>query len=234
MQQWKCFYGINLQKRGRGDVSPGPLSSKAHFLQVAHSGQYLLPHYVSAFIVASDITIFFPGLGSWNYSNYESETTNAINILMKFSYAQSLTGGIGPFSFEVQSGTKHNFNIQRKDGGLLIKVPGGQVVAYAMDIVPRFPHNQAPPFSDPMACDEHSDGAAHQRKRSADYDAPGNLRGLAKSLFTDESLARGRNQGSRNPDLARVVSSDYIEELIKDGEVKKEKVSSFIKSQLQE
>lgn len=174
-------------------MSPGPLSPKSYNLRVAHSGQYLLPHYVTAFVVASNVRIFLPGMGSWNYSNHDSEASNVINILMKFSYARVLTGGVGPFNFEMSSEEQHNFNIQRKDGGIMIRLPGGQVIAYLLNTVPRFPYDLTEPFLPPVECDHQPAGMSHRKKRSVVYndvfDTPEDVRQLAKSLFSDEVTA---------------------------------------------
>ena len=216
-------------------MSPGSLSSKPYFLQVAHSGQYLLPHYVSAFVVASDVKFFFPGLGSWNYSNYDSANANVINVLMKYSYASSLMGGIGPFSFQVKMGKKHRFSLQRKDGGLMLSLPGGQVVAYILSTVPKFPANQSAPFLEPTECHDHvhSNGGAHRRRRSiafeGDLDAPNNVQELAKSLFSASGETPATFEDAK---LSQVVSSEYIEGLIQDGDKRKEKISKFIASTL--
>lgn len=216
-------------------MSPGLLSSKSHNLRVAHSGQYLLPHYVSSFVVASNIKIFLPGLGSWNYSDYDSEASNVINILMKYSYARVLTGGVGPFSFEMSTGERYNFNIRRKDGGVMIHIPGGQVIGYILNTVPKFPYNQTEPFVEPEECDDHPTGVSRRRRRSVVhdemFDAPENIRQLAKSLFSD-----GLERASEDAKLLRdkeVVSTKYMEELIKDGEMKKEQISKFIQTNLE-
>ena len=181
-------------------------------------------------MVATDIKLFLPGLGSWNYSDYNSETANVINVLMKYSYAQSLTGGVGPFSFEAKTGDRHNFNIRRKDGGLLIRIPGGQVVAYIMKTTPKFPYNQTAPFLEPMECEDHADGALHRRRRRSvdfenDFDIPDNLKHLAKSLFSDGLAIASEDDVGREREA---MSRDYINDLIKDGEAKKEKLLKFI------
>jgi len=155
---------------------------------VAHSGQYLLPQYISAFVVASNIRVFLPGLGSWNYSDYDSEKTDVINILMKYSYAKVLFGGIGPFNFGVRTSGNNNFNIRRKDGGLLISIPGGQVIAYILNTISKFPENQAGPLLAPLECNKQSSKSSHRRKRSVPnkITTSHSVRKLAQSLFSDE------------------------------------------------
>ena len=215
-------------------MSPGPLKPRTFFKRVAHSGQFLLPHYTSAFILATDVKFFYPGLGSWNYSDYNSESSNVINILMKYAYAQALTGSIGPFSFQFQSGSKHNFRIRRKDGGLMITIPGGQVVGYILTTVPRFPKNQKKPILDPLYCDDHPTGSPRRKKRSISDDplpeAPVDLKQLAKSLFSE-----GLHDPLTSTDSIsdnKMISTKYIQKIIEEGDLKREKLTQFIESHL--
>ena len=202
---------------------------------MAYSGQYLLPHYTSAFILANNIKFFFPGLGSWNYSDYNSESSNVINILMKYAYAQVLTGGIGPFSFKFPTGLKHNFQVKRKDGGLMITIPGGQVVGYILTTVSRFPQNQNKPVLNPKHCDQHSTKSPQRKRRSISDDfvpeAPIDLKRLAKSLFSE-----GLHDPPDPVDLigdSKMISTKYIEKLIEDGDLKREKLTKFIENHLE-
>lgn len=101
----------------------------------------MLPQYVSAFVLASDIKLHYPTLGSWEFAD-NSSSYNVINTLMEYAFAERLTGTVGPFNFEVpKSESGHNYQIKRKkfDGGLQITVPGAQVVGYIMNTVPKFP-----------------------------------------------------------------------------------------------
>ena len=122
-------------------VSPGPLMSSNYFKRVISTGRYILPQYVHALVLAHDITIHFPGLGSWDFSEYDV----VVNTLMKYAFAEELAGNFGPFSFEVpESGLGHNFRIARKklNGGIVITLPGAQLVGYIMNSVPKFPSDQ--------------------------------------------------------------------------------------------
>jgi hypothetical protein len=216
-------------------VSPGPLNPSIYFQRLAHSGDYLLPHYISAFIVASKVKIFFPGIGSWNSSNYENQTNEAINILMKYAFAPVLTGGVGPFSFAFPAGNEHNYQLRRKNGGLLLTLPGGQVIGYIMKTMPKFPLNQSVPRMDPMECDETNNPLPKMRgRRSVSEDQPesgiSSIKELAKSLFSEavgpvvpvDHLALMRDRD--------MVSSQYIEKLIREGDMKKEQLAEFIRS----
>ena len=203
---------------------------------MAHSGNYLLPHYVSAFIVASNVQLFFPGLGAWNSSNSD-QTNEAVSILMKYAYAPVLTGGVGPFSFSIPAADEHNYQLRRKNGGLLITLPGGQVIGYIMKSMPRFPNNQSEPQLNGMECDEDLTNTPLPKmraKRSATGDplqtGVSSIKELAKSLFSE---AVGPVVPADHLTLMRdkdVVSTQYIEKLIRDGDMKKEQLAQFIRS----
>lgn len=205
---------------------------------MAHSGDYLLPHYVSAFIVASNIQLFFPGLGSWTSADYyQNQTNEAINTLMKYAYAPVLTGSIGPFSFEFPGGSKHNYQLRRRNGGLLITLPGGQVIGYIMRTMPKFPLNQSAPAVDAMECTENPTSGPRpnsRAKRSASDDssqsAANSIKQLAKTLFSE---GLGPVIPTDHIELMRdreVISTDYIEKLIEDGDMKREQLAQFIRS----
>ena len=217
-------------------VSPGPLKPSFHFQRVAHSGYYLLPHYVSAFILANEIKLFFPGLGSWNSSNSENQQSEAVNILMKYGYAPVLTGGVGPFSFEFPAGKEHNYQLRRMNGGLQLTLPGAQVIGYIMKTIPKFPLNQTSPPMDVVECNEDSiSSPTHLRGKRSSSDEPSssftsNIKKLAKSLF---STKLGPVLPEEHLELMRdkeMVSTKYIERLIKDGDLKREKLIQFIRS----
>ena len=115
-------------------MSPGPLKPLNYFHQVAKTGQYLMPQFTSSLIVASNISLFFPGIGSWRneYANEIDNHTNGImNILMKYTYAPTLEGGYGPFTLAPIGGFRtdaHNFRLEKRNGGVLITVPGHKLL----------------------------------------------------------------------------------------------------------
>ena len=64
---------------------------------------------------------------------------------MEYAFAERLTGNVGPFSFH-NGASNHNYQIRRKkfNGGLMITLPGAQIVGYVMNSVPKFPFTQEP------------------------------------------------------------------------------------------
>ena len=101
-----------------------------------------MPQYIHAFVLASDITFHFPNLGSWDFSN-EGNSHFVINTLMEYAFAEQMRGNVGPFSFRLPKNSKldHNYQIKRS-GGLMIVLPGAQVVGYVMNTIPKFPRVQ--------------------------------------------------------------------------------------------
>ena len=147
---------------GTGAVSPGPLTPENYFHEVVSNGKYLLPEYPSSFVIASNIKILFTELGIDS-----NETEDILNIMMKYVYANTLTGGYGPFTFAPVGHVRkepHNFRVERNNGGILVTLPSAQVIGYVTTVVPRFPRDQAPPPK--RSCPEVP--AAKRRKRSVD------------------------------------------------------------------
>ena len=225
------MFGImRVQKKGVAPVSPGPLTPKQYFQRVAHSGHYLLPHYVSGLIVASNIKLFYPGLGTWNSSENGENIDNVLHVLMKYTYAQVLTGGVGPFNFETKDDLTHKFQLKRQSGGLLITVPGGQVIGYILKTVPKFPEDQTGPDISPIDCQESSLPPPPSRKRRSVSDDKGyikkttNIKELARDLFSEGLRDSNTNIGSLT------ASSRNIEQLIRKSNLKMDQLSQFIEN----
>ena len=193
---------VDLQKKGRGVVSPGQLEPRRHYQEVVKNGHYLMPQFTSSFILASDVKVYFPSLGIWNDSDADGQTNNAVNILMKYTYAPNLEGGYGPFSFVPADGAinnVHSFRVERNRGGILITIPGAQIIGYIATVIPKFPANQTVPTNF-TACREPPPSTqgvdpppvdSRRRRRSVDEDkedAPHHLdiMQLAKSLFSEK------------------------------------------------
>ena len=138
------MFGTKLQGKDDGDmVSPGPVVPSSYFQRLISDGDYLLPQYVHAIILASNIQIYYPNFGSWELSD-DNGSSMVMNTLMEYAYASRLIGGIGPFNFETAKALDHNYQIRRKkfNGGLVLTLPGAQVVGYILGTVPKFPPEQ--------------------------------------------------------------------------------------------
>lgn len=200
----KCT--IILQKQGRGVVSPGPLEPGWYYQEVVRNGRYLMPQFTSALILASDVKVYLPGLGVWNDTDGDDETNNAVNILMKYTYAPNLDGGYGPFSFVPADGAinnVHSFRVERSRGGILITVPGAQVIGYITNVISKFPANQTlpnatascrelPSSSHPTGDETPDQGDNNKRQRRSivemkeDLPQRFDVMQLANSLFSEK------------------------------------------------
>ena len=203
------------------------LNPSSYFNQVAESGQYIMPQYISSLLLASNVTIFFPGLGAWNDTDDDDDTNEVINILMKYTYAGNVDGGYGPIMFTPASlnGNVHKFRVERKNGGILISLSGAQVIAYIKTVVPKFPRDQENP-PDPVFCDDE-DHPAEQRKRrrrsvlddSLHQSTSVNMRELAKSLFSNHNA----HSKIKVPKV-----NDMLEELQEKADLSQDKVRKIL------
>ena len=203
-------------------VSPGPVEPGSYYQEVLQNGNYLMPQFTSSFILANEIKIYFPGLGIWNDSDTDNETNNAVNVLMKYTYAPNLAGGYGPFSFAPAGGplnNVHNFRVERSRGGILISIPGAQIIGHITTVIPKFPSNQTLPTNS-TPCQESPSSAHHgkespsegnrRRRRSVDEHKEDiahhlDILQLAKSLFS-EKLSESDSFLHRNGFLTPIQS----------------------------
>lgn len=224
-------------------VSPGPLEPGRYYQEVVRSGHYLMPQFTSSFILASDVQVFFPGLGIWNDTDTDDQTNNAVNILMKYTYAPNLEGGYGPFSFVPADGATnnvHSFRVERNRGGILITVPGAQIIGYIITVIPKFPDNQTSPANS-TPCQEPPSSVSHEadsptasnrrRRRSVDQakkDTPIHLdiMQLAKSLFSEE-LSESDSSLHRNGFLTPIQS---VHRLMDEVTNSKDRIVEFIET----
>ena len=232
---------VNLQKKGRGVVSPGPIEPETYYREVVRNRQYLMPQFTSSFILASDVKIYFPGLGIWNDSDADDQTNNAVNILMKYTYSPNLEGGYGPFSFapvDDAINNVHSFRVERSRGGILISIPGAQIIGYITTVISKFPGNQTLPTNSTLCQEPPS--SIHQgaespptgntrRRRSLDEDKEGtahhlDILQLAKSLFS-EKLSESDSFLHRNGFLTPIQS---VHRLMDQVASSKERVIEFM------
>ena len=227
-------------------VSPGPLEPGWYYQEVVRNGHYLMPQFTSALILASDVNIYFPGLGVWNDTDSDEQTNNAVNILMKYTYAPNLNGGYGPFSFVPADGAinnVHSFRVERNRGGILITIPGAQVIGYITTIISKFPDNQTFPnvsisCEEPPSSPHHTDetpspGDSNKRRRRSIGRVNGGVPArkfdvmqLAKSLFS-EKLSESDSFLHKNGFLTPVQS---VYRLMDEVAISKDRVMEFMET----
>ena len=218
-----------------------------YFHQVAESGRYLMPQFTSSLVLASNVSLFFPGLGSWRdeqTNDIDNHTSGIITTLMKYAYALTLEGGYGPFTLAPKGSIRkdvHNFRVERRNGGVLIRVPGAQVIGFVSTVVPKFPEIQEDP-PQPVACTLHPSSSAHQRrKRSAlngnTLNKASKIRELSNKLFlegVDEEYYTGDNQITLQG-RKQHIPSESLDNLLQSADMTNKKISKFLeKLDLQE
>ena len=225
----------SVQKRGRGVVSPGALEPASYFKQVAESGKYLMPQYTSSFILASDVSVFYPGLGTWNDTDDDDNVNGVVHILMKYAFAPNLAGGFGPFSFAPADDTQtnqHNFRVERKSGGILLTIPGAQIIGYITTVVPKFPFNQTHPPAQ-MQCTSQPAEQHSRRRRSVTEDmnnAP-SIKELANSLFVETFERTSSKYAKKTLEFLpkdEFTQREAFEKLMQESDATRERVEKFI------
>ena len=219
-----CVLPVFLQVNGCGLVSPGPLTPENYFHEVVSKGKYLLPEYPSAFVIASNIKIFFT-----EFEIDSNETESILNILMKYAYANTLTGGYGPFTLAPVGQARkdpHNFRVERKNGGILVTLPGAQLVGYIMTVVSKFPHNQAPPPK--RSC--QGPPVTSRRKRSANVEpAPAlkepKIRELVNYFFKDRPEPSTKQH---NPEIGGEILPSSVKDLLDNTAASKHRIQKLL------
>ena len=95
---------------------------------------YLLPEYVTSFVLASDVKLQFSGVDS-TYVGHMSQimvTTKVCIDIKQFNVCPSV--GFGD--------NKQSVTTERTTNGMIINVPGTQVIGYYTEVLPRSPNNQ--------------------------------------------------------------------------------------------
>lgn len=191
-----------------------------------------MPQFTSSLILASNVTLFFPGLGSWRdeEADIDNHTNAIIHILMKYAYASTLEGGYGPFSLAPNGGHRkgiHNFRVERKNGGVLLRVPGAQLIGFISTVIPKFPADQTFP-QEPMSCvlEQANPSDAIRRKRSISSNGKlKKIRVLSNELFA-ESL--DKEKLTKTLKTSEYVPSKSLEALLKEADDTQSKLSNFI------
>ena len=202
-----------------------------------------MPQFTSSLVLASNVSLFFPGLGSWRdewENDYDNHTNGIINMLMKYAYAPTLEGGYGPFTFSPKGGVRkgaHNFRIERRNGGVLIQVPGAQVIGFVSTVVPKFPEIQDDP-PQPVACIlQHSSRKHQRRKRSVlngnTLSKETKIRELSNKLFSEsidkQQYIKKDDQVTAMQEREQHTPSESLDKLLQSADMTNEKINKFLK-----
>lgn len=95
---------------------------------------YLIPEYVTSFLLARNVKLQFSGLDS-----------SSVSHAMQMMAGGSLSGSYDMFSLSASVGIgkeKQSVTADRTANGMIINIPGAQVIGYYTQVVPQFPRDQ--------------------------------------------------------------------------------------------
>ena len=125
-------------------VSPPPSNEQqlADIINGKTENIYVMPEYVTSFLLARNIKLQFSGLDSKTVSR-------AVQLTASFSESVSLNTIIEgtPFTFGGSEQAGLHFGWQsvtadRTANGMIIHIPGAQVIGYYTQVMPQFPKEQ--------------------------------------------------------------------------------------------
>ena len=132
-----CFQNLlDADSNRRVFVSPGPMTEEQVRDAVGDltSNRYLMVEYVSSFLLARDVKLIFSGLDS-----------SSVSKGMQFAATAQLTGNFGLFNLDANVGinkNKQSVTADRTSTGMMITIPGAQIIGYFTNLLPRFPDVQ--------------------------------------------------------------------------------------------
>lgn len=117
-------------------VSPGPLTERElrNAIGGSTSNTYVLPEYVSSFLLARGIQLQFSGVDA-----------NSVSHAMQMVAGGSFSASYGMYSASASVGlgkTKQSVTADRTANGLIINIPGAQIIGYFTEVLPLFPTQQ--------------------------------------------------------------------------------------------
>ena len=114
-------------------MSPGPLTESG--LQAAigglNSNRYLLPEYVTSFLLARNVKLEFFGIDS-----------NTVSHGMQALSGVSFSASFGFFDLKAavdDQGKKQHVTIDKTTTGISLTIPGAQIIGYYTNVLPKFP-----------------------------------------------------------------------------------------------
>lgn len=117
-------------------VSPPPGSEDDLRKYINGEGKhhYLLPEYVTSFLLARNVKLQFSGLDS-----------SSVSHAMQMMAGGSISGSYDMFSFSASMGigrVKQSVTADRTTNGMIINIPGAQVIGYYTQVLSQFPRDQ--------------------------------------------------------------------------------------------
>ena len=117
-------------------VSPGLSLTEGQFRDAVNGAGddgnlYLLPEYVTNFVLARDVKLQFSGLDSSTANHFMHMTAGASLSASYDMFSLSASVGIGKM--------KQSVTADRTANGMIINIPGAQIIGYYTQALPQFP-----------------------------------------------------------------------------------------------
>ncbi len=117
-------------------VSPGPKDEATFKEYVAgnNNNLYLMPEYVTSFLLARSIKLQFSGVDA-----------KSVSHLTQLMVGASFSASYQMFSFSASVGVnrmKQSVTADRTANGMIINIPGAQIIGYYTSVLPKFPSKQ--------------------------------------------------------------------------------------------
>ena len=113
-------------------MSPGLIKPLKELHSLLANSSYKLPLYPATLILATEVELFV----NVPFPFYTLPT------LLRMSYDRYIHGGFGPFSFGPLFKGKAGglkFRVEVRESGIVVVIPGTQLIGYVCDIVPQHP-----------------------------------------------------------------------------------------------
>ena len=126
----------NEEEQKKTFVSPGLSLTEGQFRDAVNGAGgdgnlYLLPEYVTSFILARGVKLQFSGLDS-----------SSVSHAMQMMVGASFSGSYDMFTMAASVGIgkqKQSVTADRTANGMIINIPGAQIIGYYTQALPQFP-----------------------------------------------------------------------------------------------
>ena len=117
-------------------MSPPPSPEKVlrNYINGGDKNLYLLPEYVTSFLLAHNVKLQFSGLDSSSVSHAMQMMAGGSFSASYNMFSMSASVGVGKEKQRVTADTTAN--------GMIINIPGAQVIGFYTQVMPQFPKSQ--------------------------------------------------------------------------------------------
>ena len=128
---------VDDDTKGSTFASPPPSSEDdlRKYINGERSHHYLLPEYVTSFLLARNLKLEFSGLKS-------SSVSHALQVMVSTSFSASAKDVFSVSSSVGVGKEKESLTADRTATGMIITIPGVQLIGYYTQVMPEFPRGQ--------------------------------------------------------------------------------------------